>query len=465
MSKIKTHNMKRIILFLTAAVVLSSTVNAQNLTTTPVLLKHKTLEKKVEKSNKNIEHERKGVKPKTWVKRGELFLDVDNLGLEQLALGMSTKTVQIFYSKPETVETEGNKEIWIFDHWKYTFEDDILLSYEKIDPIHENPLDESYRSFLKSIELTDDEDKMEAQEDIKEDLERLKTQYLRDGQNEYYKGNLEDALVSFESIIDIDKMPVFKGEIDTLMINYSGIVAREIGRQAMEEGNEEKGKKMYKKAISYYDQLADIGFGGSSAYSQMTRDFYEIGDTLGAIEILKKGIDQYPDSSILVTYAAQAYYLLGENEKGLEFVNQRIEDKPDCGAAYYWKGLLMTNYENVEEEKIIESLELYDKSLEYAPEEASVWYQSGYVNYAMGASYFEQESYEEDADLRKELRDKGRDYYETAAEKLEKAYEVANKEQVIIKSEALDLLKRVYYKLYGGDDERYQSVDERKNNL
>jgi hypothetical protein len=62
------------------------------------------------------------------------------------------------------------------------------------------------------------------------------------------------------------------------MINFSGIVAREIGRIALEEGKKDEAEKMYRKAIDYYSQLTDIGYAGSSGYVQMTRDFYSIGD-------------------------------------------------------------------------------------------------------------------------------------------------------------------------------------------
>jgi len=207
-----------------------------------------------------------------------------------------------------------------------------------------------------------------------------------------------------------------------------------------------------------------LGSGGASTYIQMTRDYYAAGDTLGAIDNLKDGIERYPDSTILVTVAAQAYYLMDDNEGGLEFVNQRIENKPDCPAAYYWKGLLITNVDNVSEDTIKISLDLYDKSLELDPTNGNVWYQAGYVNYAIGANYYEQESYEEDDQLRKELNKKGRDYYITAAEKLEKTYEVSEDDPVLQK-ESLDLLKRIYYKLYGGEDERYQEINRRLKEL
>ncbi|MCF8225021.1 MAG: hypothetical protein K9J30_03995 [Bacteroidales bacterium] len=459
--------MKRILLFAAAVAFVISSANCQEFNSgyAPVLLNYETLQKKVEKSDERIAHERRGAKPKTWIRRGELFQDLDNFGLEQIQLGINYTTLKLIYQEPVSSEVrDDNVEVYTYEHMKYFFENGLLRGWKKLDPIHEQPLFEALRSYNKAIELNDEEDRMKEMMGIKDDLIVLKSQFRRAGQNHYFHRELENALEDFEAILKIGEMAVFEGAIDTLMITYCGVVAREIGRSSLEAGNDAKAEKMYRKAIDYYDQLTDLGYGGSTSYVQMTRDYYAIGDTLGAINNLMEGLKQYPDSSLLVTVTAQAYYLMDENEKGLEFVNQRIEEKPDCPAAYYWKGLFITNVEDVEEDVIKEALDLYDKSLELDPANGNVWYQTGYVNYAVGANFFEQESYEEDDSLRKELNKKGVQYYETASKKLEKTTEVAEDDPILLK-ESLDLLKRIYYKLYGGEDERYHDVNRRLNNL
>lgn len=431
---------------------------------TPILLNHSTLQKKAEKSNERIAHERRGARERTWRKRGELFQDIDNQGLEQVQLGMDQTTLKLFYDNPESIDKKEDVEIYKYETINYFFENGRLRGWTRNNPIHENPLAEALRSYKKAIELTDEGKKMNTQEKIKDNLVELKLQFQRKGQNQYYHENYLASLEAFESIHEVNDMSVFDGVIDTLMINYCGIVAREIGARYMRDGKEQKAEEMYRKAIDYYDQLSDMGYGGSSNYVQMTRDYYALGDTIGAINNLKKGLEQYPDSTLLVTVTAQAYYLMNENEKGLEFIAERLEKKPECPAAYYWKGLFITNVKDVEEETIKEALALYDTSLMYDPTNASVWYQSGYVNYAVGASYYEQESYEDDAEMRKTLNEQGKEYYQTAAEKLENTYELSADDPVI-RREALDLLKRIYYKLYGSDGEHYIRTNERLQEL
>lgn len=456
--------MKRLIYFAVLAAFMTGSVAAQD-ASVPIMLNYSTLKKKAEKSDEEIAHEKKGQKSKTWVKRGELFQDVDNQGLEQLQLGIDKNTVKIFYKEPLSVEEkEDNVEVLKYETINYILENERLRGWTRNDPIAEDPLKEALKSYKKAIELEDQDDQMKLQEKIKDNLDELKLQFQRSGQNKYFLEEYYDALHAFESILDVNKLPVYKGEIDTLMINYCGIVSREIGARQMEEGNKEEAERMYRKTIDYYHKLSELGYGGSSNYIQMTRDYYAIGDTLGAIENLKEGLQQYPDSSLLVTVAAQAYYLMDRNEEGLEFIAERLKQQPECPAAYYWKGLLITNEDDVEEETIERALALYDTSLMYDPTNGNVWYQSGYVNYAVGANYFEQESYEEDPDFRKELNAKGVSYYEHAIEKLEKTFEISGNDPTL-QRESLDLLKRIYYKLYGGEDERYIKTNERLQNL
>jgi tetratricopeptide (TPR) repeat protein len=465
LTKFKTHEMKRLILLTAAVALMLGNVQAQDPSAAPLMLNKKTLEKKAAKSDEAIQDEKKQLKAATWSARGRLFQDIDNQGLEQAYLAMDDAALKLMYQEPLSVEEkEDNVRILKYETIHYVFENNRLRGWTRVDPIHESPLDEALRSYLKAIDLTEEGKRAKLEEKIKKDLDELKTQFRREGQNKYYLQDLPAALNDFEQILEVNKIAIYNGLIDTTMINFSGIVAREIGRQNMDNGNKEVAEAMYKKTIDYYTQLAEIGFGGSSGYVQMTRDFYAMGDTLGAIENLKKGLKQYPDSTLLVTVAAQAFYLMGDNEGGLEFVAERLAEQPKCPAAYYWKGLLITNKDDVEEEVIKESLALYDTSLMYDPTNGNVWYQSGYVNYAVGANYFEQESYEEDDEFRAELKEKGTGYYETAVEKLEKTYEISSADPTLRK-ESLDLLKRIYYKLYGSEDSRYISVNERLNNL
>jgi tetratricopeptide (TPR) repeat protein len=459
--------MKRLILLTMMIAMISGNAISQSPdeATTPILLNKATLQKKADKSDEAIADEKNGAKSKTWISRAKLFQDIDNLGLEQASLGMDKTTLKLFYNEPLSSETSDNVENWTYESIKYIFEDGRLRGWTRVDPISETPLDEAFKSFKKAVELTEAEKQPKLEVKVKKDIDELKEQYLRHGLNAYYLKDFLGALKSFESILAVNEaFSVYDGFVDTTMINYCGITARDLAVLYTKEKKMDKAKEMYKKSIAYYTRLADFGFGGSTAYRQMTGDYYMLGDTLGAVKNLKKGIEQYPDSTVLISLAAQAYYQLRDNEGGLEFLEERLDYNPETAVVYYWKGLFITNHENVEEETIKQALALYDSSLLYDATDGNVWYQAGYVNYAVGANYFEQEGYEEDKEFRAELNAKGHEYYEAAIEKLEKTFEVSEG-NYLLRKESLDLLKRIYYKLYGGEDERYLSVTKRLNAL
>ena len=200
--------------FVTLAIIASIVIslNAQDATTV-VLLNYNTVKKKVEKSDAEIQDPKKNAKASTWEKRGELYQDVFMLGLEQLQEGMDATTVQLFYKEPNNITTETIEgalhETYVYDHMTYTFVNGALQDWKKTDPIHENPLRVATDAYVKALEL---DTKGKSTDKIKENLTELKNQLKRDGVNHYYAASYDDALSSFENVLEIKNLvKVFPG--------------------------------------------------------------------------------------------------------------------------------------------------------------------------------------------------------------------------------------------------------------
>ena len=417
-----------------AAIVFS--VNAQDATTV-VLLNYNTVKKKVEKSDAEIQEPKKGAKASTWQKRGELYQDVFMIGLEQIQEGMDPTTVTLFYKEPNSKETEevdgAMHETFIYDHMTYTFKNGALQEWKKTDPIHENPLRVATDAYKKALEL-DNSEKMG--EKIKVNLIELKNQIKRDGVNYYYSGGYDDALSSFENVLEINNMDLFAGEMDTVMVQYSGIISREIA--AKTESDE-----LYLKAIDYYQQLADADFGGPNTYLQIKMDYMTIGDTLKALETLIEAYTKYPDTINVIANVADTYIQLKQFDEGIEFMETAIENNPNLAEVYYWNGRLLINKEEVEFiEKAIVS---YKKASELDPTIYYVWYDMGYIYYLQGADFYDRSNTEEHDPTRERLIELGKEKYMESIPVLEKAYEL-NDSNTKVKFETLDLLQRIYYK-------------------
>lgn len=442
---------KFVTLVIIATAVLS--MYAQDVTTV-VLLNYNTVKKKVGKSDADIHDPKKNVKAATWEKRGELFQDVFMIGLEQLQEGIASTTVTLFYKDSNGIETDTIDgelhEKYIYDHMIYTFVDGTLREWEKVDPLCEDPLRVALDAYIKALEL-DEKDKLG--EKIKENLVELKSQFKRDGVNHYYGDSYDAALNSFENVLEVNGMDLFADEIDTIMVQYAGIISREIAGKTENDD-------LYLKAIDYYKQLAEVDFGGTNTYLQIKMDYMSIGDTLKALEIIKEAYIKYPDSVNVIANIADIYIQLKQFDEGIEFMEGVIENNPTIPESFYWNGRLLINKEDVE--FIDKALESYKKAAELDPSIYYVWYDMGYIYYLQGADFYDRSNTEEHDATREKLLELGKEKYTEAIPALEKAFEL-NEENSTVKFETLDLLQRIYYKEQMMD--QYDRVKELKENM
>jgi len=201
-------------------------------------------------------------------------------------------------------------------------------------------------------------------------------------------------------------------------------------------------------------------FGGPNTYLQMKMDYMHIGDTLGALEILKEAYIKYPDTVDIIANVANTYIELKQLDEGLAFMESVIENNPNIAESYYWKGRVLINKETVE--GVDAAIESYKKAGELDPSIYYVWYDLGYIYYLQGADFFDRSNEETDEDMRARLIEAANEKYQASIPILEKAYEL-NEDNREVKYETLDLLQRIYYKQEMND--QYERVKELKNNI
>jgi tetratricopeptide (TPR) repeat protein len=325
-----------------------------------------------------------------------------------------------------------------------------LQEWTRKNAIHPDPLRVAIDAYVKALEL---DEKGKLQEKIKESFVDLKGQLKRDGVNHYYTGNYDDALASFENVLEVNNLDLFAGEMDTLMVQYSGIISREIATKT-------ENHDLYRKAIEYYKQLTEVDFGGPNTYLQIKMDYMAIGDTLNAIEILKEAYEKYPDTVNVIANVADAFIAAKKFDEGIEFMAKVIENNPNIPESYYWNGRMLINKEEVE--FIDEALESYRKAGELDPSIYYVWYDMGYIYYLQGADFYDRASLEEHEPTRLALLELGKEKYTDAIPVLEKAYEL-NDVNTTVKFETLDILQRIYYKEQMMED--YERVKALKENM
>jgi len=405
------------------------------------------LQKKLTKSDAEIQHPKKSLAAKTWVKRGELMHDIYRVDIDQVYDGMDPMSLKLFYKEPKTTTTleidEVETTVYEYDRIKYFFQEDRFIWWEKTTILHDNPLGEAYNSFVKALDI-DEAGKLTNK--IKENLVTLKSSYRQSGLNEYYAGDKRKGLDHLLMVNKINELELFGNEIDTLMIQYSGIIAREIGD--------------YKTAAEQYWKLAEIGHGGPNTYLLIKEDYLSMEDTLSAINSLEKGFDHYPDSINIVANLIDLYIRTQNIEKGLQKINESIELNPDKGEFYYWKGRLLLN--SGEEDMIEKVLDVYNNAIKYNPTLYYVYYDIGLIYFLQGQDLFNQGGMEREAKRRELYNNAAVEKYENAIPMLTKSLEY-NDYNIDIKRETLDTLRRIYYRLQM--NEKYEEINQMINDL
>jgi len=419
-------------------------LNAQE--STIILLNYSALEKKVNKSNAEIKHPKKSLKYKTWVKRGQIMQDVYSIDLEQIYDGMSTQELKLFYKDPvKEVQQEirrKNYTIYEYPRMHYYFLNDGLSLWKRIKSAYENPLDEALSSYKKAIEL-DQGGKVEAQ--IKPNLDRLINQLKQLGINDYYSGNRELALKAFENVLEINRLPVYQGYKDTVMIQYCGIISRE--------------SEKYQDAIKYYKELNEIQRSPDN-YLLIKEDYCQLSDTASAMKILEEGLSVFPDSVNVFANLIDLCIKTNKIEEGLTIANEAIEKNPSNGYFHYWKGRLLIKSEI--EDRIEQALEAYQRAIDANPKLSYAYFDKGFIYFLLGQEYYTRAGEEKDIKTRDFLNQEGQTNYEKSIPLLEKAAELSQSDRSML-VESYETLKRIYYKLQLMD--KYNEISEKIKNM
>lgn len=412
-----------------------------------VALNYNALQKKLEKNNSAVSHPKKSTQSKTWLQRGEIMRDVFKVDVDQIFEGMDKLTLKAVLKEPISTTNQTINdvptEVLTYERVTLYMQNNKLVRWEKTRSLVENPLDEAYAAFVKASEF-DTDGKLSKK--IHDNLIELKDLYKQSGMNTYYADQKKRALEDFMMVLKINELDYFKGEIDTLMFQYTGIIAREIND--------------VKTATTQYEKLAKIGFGGPNTYLLLKEDYLSAEDTAKAIDVLERGFSVYPDSINLVANLIDMYIRNDRIEDGLKKIDESIVANPKKGEFYYWKGRLLLNSEG--DDKIDQALEVYKKAVEVDETIYYVYYDIGLIYFLQGQDLFTQAGTEKDKATRDLMNDLATEKYNSAIPMLENALKY-NEEFNEIMKESLDTLKRIYYRLQMTD--KYEDTDKRINEM
>jgi tetratricopeptide (TPR) repeat protein len=344
---------------------------AQELTTENVT-------KRLERNESRLESEKQRNNAKTWVDRGIIFMDIYDVNIQYLYLGMPREEVRLFMGDPKETRSEetehGVRNVLVYDNINLHFENGQLSGWEELNVIHEDPLEEAYSALNQAVEI---EEKGESggffsrifgggsqERRITDAFLRLHGQFVSQAVIQYEKTNFDESFNSFRRAIEVAETPYYTEPLDTGLVFNTGFVASLAGN--------------HEQSIEYLNRAKEMGYGESGLYLLLKEAHIALGDSLMAEKTLQEGFEKFPqDNSILIDLIN--FYIFAENEQeALNYLDVAKKQDPENPSFYYAEGAI---YDQLgESEKARDS---YRRSLELDPDFFD-------ANYNMGILYYNQ---------------------------------------------------------------------------
>jgi len=296
-------------------------------------------------------------------------------------------------------------------------------NYKKLSA---DPLTVAYDSYMKALQL-DDKDRFSKSVKIKLTLliGDLTNQAVAGFNEEAY----EKAMKSFEQIMAIEQLPVYKADdpnaVDTVIIFNAGLAAY----------NAQK----YDKAIEYYKEAAKYKYNGAKTYSLIANSYFQKKDTVGALQVLQDGLKEYSDNGILLVEVINVYLNANKIDAAMKYLDIAIAQDPKNASYFFAQGTLYDKLQKPEE-----AAASYLKAIEYKEDYFDAYYNLGALYYNKGVKQVDVANLvpSNQPDKYEVEKDKADVEFKKAIPYMEKAHEINPTDKFTLES-----LKTLYYRL------------------
>jgi tetratricopeptide (TPR) repeat protein len=313
---------------------------------------------------------------------------------------------------------------------------------ENFKKLSDDPLTVAYDSYMKALAL-DDKDRFSKSVKIK--LTLLIGDLTNQAVAAFTAENYEKALKSFEQIMAIEQTPVFKADdpnsVDTVIIFNAGLAAYNA--------------QNYDKAIEYYRNAAKYKYSGARTYQLISTSYLQKKDTLGALNVLKEGLKEYPSNGTILVEVINIFLNANKVDEALKYLDIAIEQDPKNSSYYFAKGTLYDKLQKPDDATVC-----YLKAIEYKEDYFDAYYNMGALYYNKGVKQVDvanaipsnqPEKYEEE-------KNKADIEFKKAIPYMEKAHAINPTDKFTMES-----LKTLYYRLKMLD--KHAEIVEKMKNL
>jgi hypothetical protein len=321
------------------------------------------LEKKLAKSDEEIADAKKGADAKTWLNRATLFMDIYELPVKNVMIGMPQLQIKTILkdekSRTDNIELDSTAyEILRYPDKDLYFNPAGLLAFWQVkDLATDEPLIKAYGAYSKAYELDAKQSNIKK---ITEGLEFLSLKLNTEAATAYTLEKYADALRYFEASLQCSGHPAI-GIIDTLIIYNSAFISRLV------EDDE--------KALKYFKQLMELGYEADGNVNASYAALLQAkGDSLQAKDVLAQAFLKYPKNQQVLVQLINA----GSDMTTIfRYLKQAQENEPTNASLYDKEG-------NIYDEQLndkAKAMECYLKAIEVNPDYFPAHYHVGVLHY------------------------------------------------------------------------------------
>ncbi len=304
-----------------------------------------SLKKDLEKSNKEIQNEKKNLKSKTWKSRAQLLYDISIFTTSGLYAGLPTEQpsktsymyLTLLWGEPLSKNTEGEFEVWKYPHKKVYVKDGIVQKWEETEYITEDAIAKSADALLKAVELDDKgKGKLKSKTTTKKLTQSIKNTIIDIAIGFYGDKKYDKAYEYMSKGADLCKLPKF--ETDTFysadkVEYFLGIIAF-------------NGKK-YDNSEKHFLECVKSGYDPGISYHYLAETYKEQGSDQKFLNTIKKGFEKNPNEEQLVIDLINYYINKNQFDKVIEYLDFAIEKNPENASFYSVKGQIYSKKEEM----------------------------------------------------------------------------------------------------------------------
>ncbi len=426
--------MKRISWFLiTLMLAAGSGLKAQAPEGATPVLNYSGLENKLKKSDSDIQDPKKNVKAKTWTSRAALLVNIFNVHNDILTKGMDPVSVKLFMKDPKEIKTaqDGSDKIeeYIYERVTLNFRNGVLESWTETKKIHPDPLNEAIKAVNEAVKANADG---KADKDIADVIISLKSALEFEAVFDYDKKNYKASYDAFIKLLDLNKLPQMKNQVDTIYIYYAG-------RAAFEDKNYTEANRLFEEAAA--NKLED-----PFLYVFRKQSYFASGDTAKGVDVISEGFRKFPENQSILIELINYYMVTNQTDDALQKLAIAKAGDPQNVSYVFAESSLydkMGNFEDAERS--------YKTCIEMDPNFFDANFNIAVLYFNKAVKIYEDASKISDNTEYEKIKIEGDNMLLKSVPYMEKAHEIDPKDRA-----SLETLKTIFYRLKMTD--KYQEV-------